>query len=115
MPPISATSITEVREQLKNLRGELLHRIEAIENDVHHKDQPVEKDFAEQVTQRENDDVLNALDDEAKQTVIQIDAALKRIADDQYGICALCGEEISSARLHALPYATSCINCAEKQ
>lgn len=80
-------SIQENRKYLQNLRDELMQRIVAIEKDVHHKEQPVEKDFAEQVTQRENDDVLNALDDEAKQTVIQIDAALKRITEGNYGIC----------------------------
>jgi len=107
-------SIQENRKYLQNLRDELSQRIAAIENDVHHKDQPVEKDFAEQVTQRENDDVLNALDDEAKQTVIQIDAALKRISDGNYGICASCGNKIALARLQALPYAISCITCAER-
>ena len=79
-------SIQENRKYLQNLRDELMQRIVAIEKDVHHKEQPVEKDFAEQVTQRENDDVLNALDDEAKQTVIQIDAALKRITEGNEGV-----------------------------
>ncbi len=100
-------------KKLLSLRQELTQRIEAIENDVHHKDLPVEKDFAEQVTQRENDDVLNALDDEAKQTLIQVTNAIKRIQDGQYGRCEICGEDISEARLNALPYATTCVNCAE--
>jgi len=106
-------SLQQTTEQLKILRSELNRRIEAIENDVHHKNEPVEKDFAEQVTQRENDDVLSAIDEEAQQTVHLIDAALARIKDGNYGICAICGTKIPDARLSALPYATTCVNCAE--
>ena len=39
-------------DQLQSLRNELTRRIEAIEADVHHKNKPVEKEFAEQVTHR---------------------------------------------------------------
>ena len=100
--------------QLLQLRKELKDRIDAIEADVHHKKEPVEKDFAEQVTQRENDDVLLAIDEEAQQTVHLIDAALARIKEGNYGICASCGEEIPEKRLAALPYVTTCISCAEQ-
>jgi RNA polymerase-binding protein DksA len=100
-------------KKLETLRGELTQRIDAIEADVHHKKEPVEKDFAEQVTQRENDDVLSAIDGEAQHTVQLIDAALIRIKDGTYGICAVCGKDIPEKRLEALPYVTTCVNCAE--
>lgn len=99
--------------QLLRLRKELKHRVDAIEADIHHKEEPVEKDFAEQVTQRENDEVLFAIDEEAQQTIHLIDAALARIKDGVYGTCASCGEKIPDARLAALPYVTTCIDCAE--
>ena len=100
-------------ENLQTLRDELTHRIEAIKADIHHKKEPVEKDFAEQVTQRENDDVLKAIDGEAQQTIRLIDAALTRLKDGSYGICARCGEKIPEKRLAALPYVTTCVDCAE--
>ena len=101
-------------DRLQTLRDELTHRIEAIDADVHHKKEPVEKDFAEQVTQRENDEVLSAIDGEAQQTVALIDRALARIEDGTYGTCAICGEKIPEARLNALPYVNTCVTCAEK-
>jgi len=100
-------------DQLQTLRKQFISRIEAIESDVHHKEEPVEKDFAEQVTQRENDDVLHAIDSEAHQTVMLIDAALARIKSGNYGICTVCCAEIPEKRLSAVPYATTCIDCAE--
>lgn len=100
-------------DQLNQLKTELTQRIKAIGDDIHHKTEPVEKDFAEQVTQQENDDVLKAIDGEAQQTVRLIDNALARIKAGTYGTCSICGEEIAGARLKALPYVTTCIRCAE--
>ncbi len=100
-------------DYLKTLRRELVHRIVAIDADIHHKKEPVEKDFAEQVTQRENDEVLHALDEETQQTVKLIDAALLSIRQGNYGICTRCGMKIPDDRLTALPYATTCVKCAE--
>jgi len=107
------TSNQATIENLQALRDELTHRIESIEADIHHKKEPVEKDFAEQVTQRENDDALMAIDEEAQQTVRLIDAALARLKDGSYGICTSCGIKIPEKRLAALPYATTCVDCAE--
>ena len=107
------SSLQTTIDQLQALRNQLTRRIEEIDADIHHKKEPVEKDFAEQVTQRENDDVLNAIDEEAQQTVHLIDTALARIKNGNYGICARCGEKIPEKRLAALPYATTCIKCAE--
>ena len=107
------TSNQVTLEKLQTLRKELISRIEAIDNDIHHKKEPVEKDFAEQVTQRENDEVLTAIDEEAQQTVHLIDAALTRIKEGSYGVCASCGIKIPDERLAALPYLTTCVSCAE--
>ena len=100
-------------EKLLILRKELTERIDAIDRDLHHKKIPVEKDFAEQVTQRENDEVLSAIDGESKLTVQHINDAISRIKSGSYGICAGCGVMIPNERLSALPYVTTCKNCAE--
>ena len=107
-------SFDQVKKQLQSLRDEYTHRIDAIEIETHHKEEPVEKDFAEQATQSENDDVLAALDDEAQHMVMQIDAALSRIDQGAYGICKDCSEPIPDNRLQAAPFVTMCISCAER-
>ena len=43
-----------------------------------------------------------------------IEAALARIEDGSYGICADCGDGIARARLKAYPMATRCLPCQEK-
>jgi DnaK suppressor protein len=41
----------------------------------------------------------------------QIEHALKRIVQGVYGRCEYCGGKIAEARLNALPYTNSCIDC----
>ncbi|PIQ92306.1 MAG: RNA polymerase-binding protein DksA [Parcubacteria group bacterium CG11_big_fil_rev_8_21_14_0_20_39_22] len=44
----------------------------------------------------------------------EVEKALKRIEEDQYGICEVGGEEIEEERLKANPAATSCISHMQK-
>jgi RNA polymerase-binding protein DksA len=47
----------------------------------------------------------------AEDQLLQIDSALQRVDDGRYGICVKCGEEISLARLEALPFTPYCVDC----
>ncbi len=48
-----------------------------------------------------------------QQELGRIEAALRRIADGDYGVCLDCGEEIARGRLKIQPTATRCVRCAE--
>ncbi len=45
------------------------------------------------------------------QLSLEIDRALSKLADGDYGVCDSCGEPIADERLEALPWATMCIRC----
>ena len=47
-----------------------------------------------------------------RQKLIQIEAALRRIEENDYGTCQECGEDIATARLEADPTVLLCIDCA---
>ncbi len=64
-------------------------------------------DMASVTFDRELDD---GLEEGAQDTIRQIDAALQRIEDGTYGICAVCGKPIGEERLRAIPWATLCID-----
>jgi DnaK suppressor protein len=108
------TNYAEHENRLQVLRDEMTARIHALHKDLHHREQAVEKDFSEQATQSENDEVLNALDHEARTIVVQIDKALRSIRENTYGTCYRCGDTIAEKRLQAVPYVTLCIDCAEQ-
>ena len=43
----------------------------------------------------------------------RIAAALKRIAEDEFGFCQDCGEDIGKARLSLDPTIPTCVSCAK--
>ena len=45
----------------------------------------------------------------------KVEAALKKIANGEYGECINCGEQIGIARLRARPVAELCIDCKAEQ
>jgi DnaK suppressor protein len=55
------------------------------------------------------------LEENAERILGEIDAALARIETGTYGRCTVCGREIPTERLEAVPYATLCIDDARKQ
>ena len=52
------------------------------------------------------------LEEGVRETIAEIDAALKRIDDGTYGLCEVGGEPIPEDRLRALPWTTRCIEHA---
>lgn len=99
----------ELIETLKTKQAELSTRIDAITKDFQ---KGRSADFAEQTTESENDQVLEEIRAEAKEELKQVNRALQRLKDDEFGQCVTCGEAIAAARLAALPYTDCCINCA---
>jgi len=55
--------------------------------------------------------VLNQL----RQTLVQVQAARARLDAGTYGICDDCARPIPSERLQAIPYATFCVTCQSKR
>jgi RNA polymerase-binding transcription factor DksA len=47
-------------------------------------------------------------------TLELIEQALERIRSRTYGVCDECGGVISKKRLEAIPFAATCIRCAER-
>jgi RNA polymerase-binding transcription factor DksA len=102
-----------VRERLLKRRDELRQRASEASADLRHEADPLSADFAEQVTQRENDDVLGAISHSAQAELQQVESALRRLASGRYTTCSVCGEDIEPERLAAVPYTDRCRACAE--
>jgi DnaK suppressor protein len=102
-----------IRARLQQRKAELAHRASRVRADLTRANEPLSPDFADQVTQRENDDVLGAIGMSAQSEIIQIDRALARLERGEYETCAVCGEPIESQRLAAVPYAIECRHCAD--
>ncbi len=100
------------RQKLIVMKDDVSQRISAIDRDIRH--EGMSADWAEQATERENDEVLESLGNSAEQELIMINSALKRIDAGDYFRCSLCGEDIPAARLELLPFSSHCVSCADK-
>lgn len=56
-----------------------------------------------------------SLENNIRDILSKINAALQKIKKGSYGVCDRCGEEIDPARLKALPYANLCIKCKQAE
>ena len=95
---------------LEKLSEEYRGRAEAISRDL---GRSHSADFAEQASERQNDEVLEALLAESEGALRQVERARERLREGSYGHCQKCGEAIGSARLAAMPMAERCLKCAD--
>jgi RNA polymerase-binding transcription factor DksA len=105
-------STDTARRRLLARREELAQRSALAAADLRHEREPLSADFADQVTQRENEDVLRGLDLSARAGLQEVNQALERLAHGQYFDCMRCGAAIEPARHEALPEAVLCARCA---
>ena len=97
------------RKQLEDRLHRLRSRLRKIDAEL---DQTRSKMSAEAAIERESDEVLEDLAAAGQQEIRMIEAALKRIDRDEYGICVDCGDPISDERLDIIPQTPKCRNCA---
>ncbi|MFA5940562.1 MAG: TraR/DksA C4-type zinc finger protein [Sinimarinibacterium sp.] len=113
-PDNDAETVMDQAQVLKTLvtqRAELADRLARIRRDRRRADGPLPQDFEDQATARENDDVLDRLEQATADDLAQFDRALRHARAGEYGVCERCGSGISASRLHALPQATLCADC----
>ena len=100
---------TAQRERLETKKTELQGRLERVTANLRRGHDPDSKERAKEL---EDSEVVDALGNEARLEIAKITEALRRMDNDEYGICDECGAAIDTGRLEAHPYARKCIDCA---
>lgn len=101
------------KDELLALKNSINKNVNSAEKEItlmRHQSPTDEGDYAVLLNDTAIDDTLisNQL-----QKLKEIDEALDKIANGNYGICDMCEEPISIARLKVKPYAKYCISCRE--
>ena len=99
----------DLRAILMQKKEELDSRLTRITSNVR---RGLDTDSEERATQLEDNEVVDALGNEAREEIDKISAALRRMDSGEYGSCIECGEAIGEGRIRAYPYAKECIDCA---
>jgi DnaK suppressor protein len=111
----SATDLERFRARLTEERARVLGELDFTEEEIDELQRQTAAEGAEMAagaTFMVDREIDAALDENAELALRAIDAALRRIEDGTYGICANCGRPISLGRLEARPYTALCIECA---
>jgi len=102
----------QMRQRLVNLKAEVLTTLIAENNDFR---TAVEdcgvNDLADMASNDIDAMTLEAVGAKDKLRLQGIEAALARLENGKFGICAACGSRIQEERLKAIPYSVFCISC----
>jgi DnaK suppressor protein len=75
----------------------------------------LEPDWIDRSAAREELALLGQLGEAERRELLDIDAALARIAQGTYGRCERCSQAMGQQRLRAIPEARLCITCSSEQ
>ena len=105
----------ELKKMLEDRRRELMSEVQGRIRDVR-SSEGKDREVLDQGESSEVDiqeDIEFALIQMKSETLNKVDAALRRLEENTYGNCFECADEISEARLRALPFAVRCKDCEE--
>ena len=116
---MSTVNTTDYRKRLEEEKARLLHAVGFLERENPGSISDELGEVAEGGTDNHLGDTATAMYDRelddgleqgARETLAEIDAALQRIEDGTYGICEGCGKPIGAERLNAIPWTRLCID-----
>jgi DnaK suppressor protein len=110
MDPIT---LDTYRQRLLHQRQEIFNRIYGIEEVLHQLDTAQDIERTDRIQAEVPAEVLTQLDEQGRQEIEDIEAALTRLEHGTYGRCETCAAAIPAARLDAFPRARRCIQCQE--
>jgi len=109
-------STEELRAMLLERRNGILRNIdEEIDPTLEDKTPGVVGDVVDLAQESSKNELSLHLAEVESRELGQIDKAIQKIGEGTYGVCEKCGENISQARLKALPFANRCIRCQEEE
>jgi len=115
MTPLPENDVAALRGKLETLRTELDTLLSSSAEGARpvDLDQPIGR--LSRVDALQQQSMLAANRTAAMRRRQQVEAALLRIDEDEYGECASCGEDIDPRRLAAQPEAPLCVTCQERR
>ena len=108
---MSPEEMEQARQNLLKMRREILREVMASQQAGNELGQDGVGDIGDISSNTYTRDVLMNLGEAQRQKIRDIDAALERIEEGEYGECLRCGEEISPRRLEVRPFSRYCVEC----
>lgn len=111
---LSKKELDAVKDNLIERRHEIIHKLSEVQDQSKMNETDIAQDLADKAESSYTKEFLLSLSNAEREELLQIDAALKRIARGEYGLCRTCQKEIGKKRLAAIPWTPLCIECQEQ-
>ncbi len=102
-----------LRQRLQNQRDEILNMYKQDLRAGQESADDGTEDIVDRANNAYNRELMFSLSDTERNTLLQIENALRRMDEGTYGRCSNCGQSIALPRLEALPWARFCVDCQE--
>lgn len=115
---MTSLDLERFRALLEERRAELADAVAGLNHDVPLADEAGgfvsasadDHHLADTATDTYARELDEGLTEDAERVLVEVEAALARLEAGTYGLCRVCGREIGTKRLEAVPYATLCID-----
>jgi len=105
-------TLDKIIASLIEQKGQLLSKLSKVSAEV---DIDIDGDEIDEIQGSLIASISSQLSFRDSQKLLQIQNALQRIEEGNFGTCENCEEQISEKRLEVNPYFTTCISCAEER
>lgn len=112
---MKSAQIEQFKRKLESQREEAFRLLHRVDDESRSMDSDIPQDSGDQSINTISKEFLFQQGSQRRGMVRRIEAALSRIAEGTFGVCAECSEDISIRRLEALPWTDSCIQCQEQR
>ena len=103
--------MNQFRSQLESIRSELLGDVEKSKQHVKESEAGQMADISDHAASTYSRQLEGELGEQEWQKLKQVDMAIEKIAEGEYGVCAQCEAAIPEARLKVVPYTEFCTQC----
>ena len=107
---MSKLNLKAIKDKLLAERELLIDKLKGNDLSVDDSETPDPVDLA---VRNYSKNVMLAVSENESKQLTQIDEALLRIEDDEYGACQNCENPINPKRLAAIPWARYCLDCQQ--
>jgi DnaK suppressor protein len=114
--PLNKNEVEEFKLRLEKLKAQLTNTLLEVSHDV--RSSVETKGYSQHQADEGTDDFVRTVSLEVsnKESSIlkQVERALEKVSEGNYGVCDISGDDIPKKRLDAIPYATMTVAAQEK-
>jgi DnaK suppressor protein len=107
---MSKLNLKDLKKRLTDERTLLIEKLKGNDLSVDDAETPDPVDLA---VRNYSKNVMLAVSENESRQLTEVDEALLRIEDEEYGTCLNCEKAINPKRLQAIPWARFCLDCQE--